>query len=99
MLETLLPIIKDVGILAVLVLYFVWRDWKREDRMAERINVLEDYIRGELTGLVRGYESFGNKVLEILGDLVEAIKSRRCLVDDWEAIETLYKQYKAEKGE
>ncbi len=41
------------GILLLAVIFFIWRDWKREDRLTKRISVLEDETRNVLLPLVK----------------------------------------------
>jgi hypothetical protein len=45
-------ILKDFGPLAGAVLFFIWRDWKREDRLTARIEKLEDEQRHVILPLV-----------------------------------------------
>lgn len=41
------------GILLLAVIFFIWRDWKREDKLTKRISVLEDETRNVLLPLVK----------------------------------------------
>ncbi len=41
------------GILVLLVVFFIWRDWKREDKLTKRIAVLEDETRNILLPLIK----------------------------------------------
>lgn len=41
----------ELGIMAGLVLYFVWRTSQREDRLAARIEAVEEYNRTRLEAL------------------------------------------------
>lgn len=45
-------LLSDYGPLIGVVLFFIWRDWKREDRLSERIRSLEDYQKETLAKLV-----------------------------------------------
>ena len=45
-------LIANFGPLVGVVLFFIWRDWKREDHLTNRIEKLEDYQRDTLVGLV-----------------------------------------------
>lgn len=47
-----LQLLKDFGPLAGAVLFFIWRDWKREDRLTTRIEKLEDETRKVIIPLV-----------------------------------------------
>lgn len=48
----LLDFLKEFGPLAGAVLFFIWRDWRREDRLATRIEKLEDEQREVILPLV-----------------------------------------------
>lgn len=45
-------LIKQFGPLAGVVLFFIWRDWKREDRLTTRVEKLEDEQRNIILPLV-----------------------------------------------
>jgi hypothetical protein len=45
-------LLKDFGPLAGAVLFFIWRDFKREDRLTTRIEKLEDEQRHVILPLV-----------------------------------------------
>ncbi len=36
---------RHFGPLLIAVIFFIWRDWRREDRMSQRIDALEDEQR------------------------------------------------------
>ncbi len=48
-----IALIKQYGPFFVAVIFFIWRDWKREDRLSKRINTLEDETRNVLLPLVK----------------------------------------------
>lgn len=45
-------LVSEVGPLVGVILFFLWRDGKREDSLVERIVKLEDYQRDTLINLV-----------------------------------------------
>jgi hypothetical protein len=45
-------LISNFGPLVGIVLFFIWRDWKREDALSSRLEKLEDYQRETLINLV-----------------------------------------------
>lgn len=45
-------LIANFGPLVGIVLFFIWRDWKREDALSTRVEKLEDYQRDTLVSLV-----------------------------------------------
>ena len=46
-------ILRDFGPLIGIVLFFIWRDWKREDRLVARVDSLEKYQQETLVNLVK----------------------------------------------
>ena len=57
------------GILVLAVVFFIWRDWKREDKLTKRIATLEDETRNVLLPLIRECSSViatNTKVMERL---------------------------------
>jgi hypothetical protein len=67
----LLTAAKEFGPIVLLFAFFVWRDWKREERMARRLDAQWD----ELAKLQRR----GN---EVMRELCDVLRSRPCLADD-----------------
>jgi hypothetical protein len=49
----LTSLLKDFGPLIGIVLFFIWRDWKREEGLVERVRKLEDFNTEVLTNIVR----------------------------------------------
>jgi len=49
---TWLQIFQGVGPILGLLLFFIWRDWRREDLMSQKIEKLENYQRDTLVALV-----------------------------------------------
>ena len=45
-------IVRDVGPIVGVIVFFIWRDWKRESQLFERIKKLEDYQREILISLI-----------------------------------------------
>jgi hypothetical protein len=50
--EMLTELATNFGPLIGIVLFFIWRDWKREDALSNRVEKLEDYQRETLVDLV-----------------------------------------------
>jgi hypothetical protein len=48
-----IEIVKMYGPFLLAVVFFLWRDWKREDRLGTRINQLEDEQREVILPLVK----------------------------------------------
>ena len=50
----LLPqLLRDFGPIIGVILFFIWRDWKREDVLQERVTRLETYQQDTLIKLVK----------------------------------------------
>jgi hypothetical protein len=41
------------GCLVLAVAFFIWRDWKREDKLTKRISTLEDEYRSVLLPIIK----------------------------------------------
>ena len=48
-----MQILKDFGPLAGVILFFIWRDWRREEDLVERVRSLEKYNQETLINLVK----------------------------------------------
>ena len=46
-------ILKDFGPLAGVIIFFIWRDWRREEDLVDRVRTLEKYNQETLVNLVR----------------------------------------------
>ncbi|MCP4896245.1 MAG: hypothetical protein GY906_04650 [bacterium] len=44
----MLQIAKDIGPFACIMMFFVWRDYKREHRLEGRVDELNSFVRTEL---------------------------------------------------
>lgn len=44
----LVDILTEVGPYCAILLFFIWRDYRREDRLEDRIDKLNEFVRGEL---------------------------------------------------
>ena len=45
-------LLRDFGPIIGVILFFIWRDWKREDKLQERVARLEAYQQATLVKLV-----------------------------------------------
>ena len=48
-----LPLLKDFGPLVGIILFFIWRDWRREENLVERVQKLEEFNTKILSNLVK----------------------------------------------
>jgi len=49
----LMELAKDFGPLVGIVLFFIWRDWRREEGLVERVKNLEEFNTTVLTEMVK----------------------------------------------
>ena len=49
----LIDLAKDFGPLVGIVLFFIWRDWRREEGLVERVKHLEEFNTEVLTEMVK----------------------------------------------
>ena len=49
----LMDLAKDFGPLVGIVLFFIWRDWRREQNLVDRVQKLEDFNTEVLTSIVK----------------------------------------------
>ena len=48
-----LTVLKDFGPNIGVILFFIWRDWKREEGLVDRVKTLENFNTEILVGLVK----------------------------------------------
>ena len=48
-----MDLLKDFGPLIGIVLFFIWRDWRREENLVDRVQKLEDFNTKVLTDIVK----------------------------------------------
>jgi len=46
-------LMKDFGPLVGIVLFFIWRDWRREENLVDRVEKLEEFNTTVLTNMVK----------------------------------------------
>lgn len=46
-------LLKDFGPLVGIILFFIWRDWRREENLVERVQKLEDFNTEVLSTIVK----------------------------------------------
>ena len=75
-----IDILKDFGPLVGIVLFFIWRDWKREENLVERVTKLEDFNTEVLTNIVKETTSViatNTEQLRIMNALMSRCKGQR----------------------
>lgn len=48
-----MDLLKDFGPLVGIVIFFIWRDWRREENLVERVQKLEDFNTEVLSNMVK----------------------------------------------
>ncbi len=74
-LATIATIAKDFGPWVVLCGFLVWQSHRREQRMAKRLDHVEDQIREQLVRVIEKNSS-------IMGQVLAALRSRPCLMEE-----------------
>lgn len=59
-------IFRSAGPVVAAIAFFVWRDWKRESSMTERIRALEDFQRDQLAGMVHDAIAVQTRTNEVM---------------------------------
>ena len=72
-------LVEKYGLPTALVLFFVVRDWLRENRMAARINALESQIRDILAKALIDSTTAIVKNSDVLAQLVDLLQRIPCL--------------------
>lgn len=78
--DTLMQLIANFGPLVGVLIFFVWRDWKREDKLSDRVKKLEDYQRETLVNLVEKSTTAlvqNTESLKWIGRIIEHLCSRQ----------------------
>lgn len=73
--------LKDFGPILGVVLFFIWRDWKREDRLADRVEQLETYQQETLVELVKETTTViaqNTEQIRWMGTLIQVQHGDRC---------------------
>lgn len=71
---TVLEFLKEFGPLIGLIFFFIWRDWKREERLSTRVEALEAYQRETLVGLLKNTTvalTHNSECLKWIGRIIE----------------------------
>jgi hypothetical protein len=69
---TLVDLLREFGPAVTAIGFFIWRDWKREERNAKQNEELNQYIRTELTvALKENTKAILTMVSHCKGDLEE----------------------------
>jgi hypothetical protein len=76
-----LELTKSVGPIIALLVFFIWRDYRREQTMTKRIQDIEDYQKNRLEQLVvESTQAIGENA-KSNDRLAQALERRPCLKD------------------
>jgi len=75
-------ILRDFGFPVVLVIFFVWNSWKREERIAKRVTDLEVFVQDRLLLIVEKSTTAVVDNTAALHGLIEALRVRPCQYED-----------------
>jgi hypothetical protein len=71
----LMDLAKDFGPLVGIVLFFIWRDWRREENLFERVQKLEDYNTETLTNMVKEQAMLIATATQVIATNTEVIRA------------------------
>ena len=71
----LMDLAKNFGPLVGIVLFFIWRDWRREENLVDRVQKLEDYNTEILTNTVKEQATVIAINTEVIKANTEVIKA------------------------
>jgi len=72
-------LVQSFGPLVGIVLFFIWRDWRREEGLVERVKGLEEFNNEVLTDLVKQATSViatNTEQLRIMNSLMQGCGAR-----------------------
>jgi len=74
-------LLKNFGPLLLAVIFFLWRDYRREDRLLTRINVLEDEQRTVILPLVTNCTEVITKNTQVMEQSSKAMERLEHVLD------------------
>lgn len=82
--QWLLESVRTAGPIVALVIFFVWRDFKREANMTTRMREVEDFVKDKLLTALNQTTatiSKNTEVLELTKTALSAVNELPCLTD------------------
>lgn len=80
-------LLRELGVLAGLVVFFAWTSWLREQRLATRIDALEQFVEHELMKALSTAANASLRQAETLDALIKVLTARPCLLQDCKVID------------
>ncbi len=78
----IVPLVVDYGIPLALVIFFVWRDYKREENLSGIIRKLEDEMRAILKDQVTSVTRALTNNIACMRELVGMLRTRPCIAEE-----------------
>jgi hypothetical protein len=69
----LIEVAKQLGPFAGLLVFFVWRDAKREERLGARLDAMQERYAAAMEGTVKNCAESQNKMSEAVNSLVQTL--------------------------
>lgn len=82
--QLLFESVKTAGPIVVLIIFFVWRDYKREDNMTSRIREVEDFVKTKLLDALNQTTetiSRNTEVLDLTRDALSTVNGLPCVLN------------------
>ena len=79
---TLGSLVREYGVQAVVIGFFIWRDWQREKEMAAKITAVEAYVRDTLMDTLKESSATIAQNSRFMASLIAALSSRMCLASE-----------------
>ena len=74
-----MSLLRQFGPFFLAVVFFLWRDWKREDRLSNRLDQLEDEQREVILPLVKDCSSVITRNSAVMEQLISTVKELPCV--------------------
>ena len=79
---SMIDLVRDLGPLVAILIFFIWRDYDRERKLSARIRALEDYCQETLTGLLKQTLAATHDQITSNRELRDAFLRRPCLREE-----------------
>lgn len=84
-----LELLKQVGPIVGIIAFFIWRDYKREQAMTQRMQALEDYQREKFEALAVKTNALMQELVRTINEFIRVFRKRPCVAKDLESTKPL----------
>ena len=77
-LDPTVVLVREFGFPIALIIFFVWETYRRESRMAKRIDTLETFQRDQMVGLIKETNHANSALAVAIMALTEKMSARPC---------------------